>query len=101
MITGSEYELRGQVVRAVCQWNGTTNPALPELQAVLPLVSTRPNCPRNVAIQGPGGWQVRPFRGLKRLPEPEPVLGECGDGYAAETVASRTVETVTVAGGLL
>jgi hypothetical protein len=101
VITGSEYELRGQAVTAVCQWNGTKNPALPELQAALPLVSTRKTAPRNVAIEGPGGWLVRPFRGLKRAPEPDPVLGDCGDGYASQAVASRTVETVDVAGGLL
>jgi hypothetical protein len=32
---------------------------------------------------------------------PDPVLGDCGDGYAGPTVAGRTVETVAVAGGLL
>jgi hypothetical protein len=37
----------------------------------------------------------------ERGEEPDPVLGDCGDGYAAHTVAARTVETVTVAGELL
>jgi hypothetical protein len=32
---------------------------------------------------------------------PEPVLGDCGDGYAAQAAGGRTVETVAVAGGLL
>ena len=32
---------------------------------------------------------------------PNPVLGDCGDGYAAQTVAGRTVETVAVAGSYL
>jgi hypothetical protein len=68
VITGSEYELRGAVVRVTCQWNGTKNPALPELQAALPLVSTRPNCPRNVMYADPetGAIVVRPFRGLRK-----------------------------------
>ena len=35
----------------------------------------------------------------ERGESPEPVLGECGDGYAAPVV--RAVETVTVAGGVL
>jgi hypothetical protein len=66
VITGSDYELRGRTVRVVAAWNGKSSPQLPELQAALPLVSTRKTAPRNVAIEGPAGWQVRPFRGLKR-----------------------------------
>lgn len=66
MITGSEYLLRGQPVTVVCQWHGKSDPDLPRLQALLPLVSTGKTAPRNVAIEGPDGWQVRPFRGLKR-----------------------------------
>lgn len=67
MITGSEYLLRGRAVTVTCQWNGTKNPDLPRLQALLPLVSTRKNAPRNVAYADPqtGAIVVRPFRGLR------------------------------------
>jgi hypothetical protein len=37
----------------------------------------------------------------ERGEEPDPVLGECGDGYAAQSAGGRTVQTVDVAGGLL
>jgi hypothetical protein len=68
VITGSEYELRGQTVRAVAQWNGKRDPDLDRLQSLLPLVSTRPNCPRNVMYADPetGVPVVRPFRGLRK-----------------------------------
>lgn len=72
MITGSIYLLRGRRVRAITQWNGKANPGLPRLRALLPLVSTRPNGPRNVAIADPETGEliaVRPFRGLTRLPD--------------------------------
>lgn len=105
MITGSDYLLRGEVVTVTAAWNGTRNPDLPRLQAVLPLVRLKATAPRNVRIEDPltGEWTIRPFRGLRRIPEPEPVweqptLGDCGDGYAPP---ARRVETVTVAGGVL
>jgi hypothetical protein len=68
VITGSEYELHGRTVRVVAAWNGKANPQLPELQAALPLVSTRPGCPRNVMYLDPetGRPVVRPFRGLRK-----------------------------------
>lgn len=67
MITGSEYLLRGRTVRVVTAWNGKRDPDLARLQALLPLVRTRPNGPRNVMIQLPdGSRQVRPFRGLRK-----------------------------------
>jgi hypothetical protein len=37
----------------------------------------------------------------ERGEQPEPVLGECGDGYAAQAVAGRTVETVVSTGSYL
>ncbi len=98
MITGSDYLLRGEVVTVTAAWNGTRNPDLPRLQAVLPLVRLKPSAPRNVRIQFPDGSStIRPFRGLRRPPEPEPAweqpaLGDCGDGYAPP---ARRVETVT------
>ena len=72
MITGSEYELRGQSVRVTCQWHGKSNPDLARLQSLLPLVSTRPNCPRNVMYADPetGALVVRPFRGLRKAGAP-------------------------------
>lgn len=103
MITGSTYLLRGEPALVTCQWNGTKNPDLPRLRALLPLVSTRPNAPRNVMIQrADGSCDVRTFRGLRKPPEPEaawtqPVQGDCGDGYGDQ----RPVETVTVTGGAL
>jgi hypothetical protein len=67
VITGSEYQSRGQSVRVVTAWNGKSNPDLARLQALLPLVSTRPNGPRNVMIRrADGSSDVRPFRGLAK-----------------------------------
>jgi hypothetical protein len=67
VITGSEYGLRGRSVRVTCQWNGAKNPDAARLRAPLPLVSTRPNCPRNVMIRrADGSIDVRPFRGLAK-----------------------------------
>jgi len=107
VITGSDYLLRGEVVTVTAAWNGTRNPDLPRLQALLPLVRLKPTAPRNVRIEDPQTRQctIRPFRGLRRIPEPEPtweqpVLGECGDGYGCQPPVRR-VETVTVAGGVL
>jgi hypothetical protein len=67
VITGSEYLLRGRLVRVLAAWNGRRDPQLPELQARFPLVSTRPNAPRNVMIRhADGSTDVRPFRGLAK-----------------------------------
>jgi hypothetical protein len=66
VITGSEYSLRGETVRVLAAWNGKRNPDQPRIQALLPLVRTRPNAPRNVLIEDPSGAiTVRPFRGLR------------------------------------
>jgi hypothetical protein len=71
VITGSDYVLRGRSVRVAVQWNGTKNPALPDLQAALPLVTTRPNCPRNIGyLDEAGALVVRPFRGLRKAGAP-------------------------------
>jgi len=107
VITGSDYLLRGEVVTVTAAWNGTRNPELPRPQALLPLVRLKATSPRNVRIEDPQTRQctIRPFRGLRRIPEPEPaweqpVLGECGDGYGWQS-AARRVETVPIAGGVL
>lgn len=107
MITGSDYLLRGEVVTVTTAWNARRNPDLPRLQALLPLVCLKPTAPRNVRIEDPQTAEctIRPFRGLRRIPEPEPVweqpvLGDCGDGYGWQPPVRR-VETVTVAGGVL
>jgi hypothetical protein len=67
VITGSTYLLRGRPVVVTCQWHGTRNPDLPRLRSLLPLVSTRPNAPRNIAyLDAAGALVVRPFRGLAK-----------------------------------
>ncbi len=67
MITGRRYLLRGQVVTVLIQW-ATPRPN-PDATA-LPLVRLARTAPRNVLIRHPdGSLAVRPFRGLRRLPE--------------------------------
>jgi hypothetical protein len=74
VITGSQYLLRGRPVTVLAAWNGTRNPDLPRPRELLPLVSTRPNAPRNIGyLDESGVLVVRPFRGLRRPPEPAPV----------------------------
>lgn len=74
MITGSTYLLRGQAVTVACQWNGSRDPDLPRLQALLPLVRLKATAPRNVMIRFPdGSTTIRPFRGLHAI------KGESGD----------------------
>jgi len=98
-VSAAEYLLRGEPVTVLARWNGTRNPDLPRLQAALPLVRLKPNGPRNALVAWPDGTAtVRPFRGLRRLPEP--VTGECGDGYGWQPPA-RPVDTVQPAGGVL
>ncbi|HZP54996.1 hypothetical protein [Actinocrinis sp.] len=78
-MTASEYLLRGELVTVLARWNGKANPDLPRLQAVLPLVRLKPHGPRNALVAWPdGSVAVRPFRGLRRPPEPEPA--EIADG---------------------
>ena len=71
MITGSVYVLRGRATCVTCQWHGMSNPDLPRLQALLPLVRLKATAPRNVEIEDPetGLRVVRPFRGLRKAPE--------------------------------
>lgn len=67
MITGRSYLLRGQVVTVLIQW-ATPRPD-PDSPA-LPLVRLPRTAPRNVLIRHPdGSLTVRPFRGLRRIPE--------------------------------
>lgn len=62
MITGSTYLERGEPVTVVAAWNGKK----PE-PGLLPLVTTRPDGPRNVMLRRADGvLVVRPFRGLRR-----------------------------------
>ena len=72
MITGRRYLLRGQEVTVLAQW--ATARADPALAAALPLVRTALTAPRNVLIRYPDGrTEVRPFRGLRRIPDqPDP-----------------------------
>lgn len=66
MITGRRYLLHGQTVTVLIQW---TTPRTDTAMA-LPLVRTAATAPRNVLIRFPDGrTQVRPFRGLRRIPE--------------------------------
>jgi hypothetical protein len=68
VITGRRYLLRGEQVTVLTQW-ATARPD-PALAAALPLVRTASTAPRNVLIQYPDGrTQVRPFRGLRRIPD--------------------------------
>lgn len=70
MITGSTYLERGEPVTVLAAWNGTRNPDLPRLRALLPLVATRPCGPRNVLIRrADGNLEVRGFRGLRKPPQ--------------------------------
>jgi hypothetical protein len=67
VITGRTYLLRGEPVTVLIQWRATRpDPGEP----VLPHVRTRATAPRNVMIRHPGGTvTVRPFRGLRRIPQ--------------------------------
>jgi hypothetical protein len=66
VITGRTYLLRGQPVTVLAQWK---QPRPDPGHPALPLVRTGRTSPRNVLIQYPdGARQVRPFRGLRRLP---------------------------------
>ena len=70
MITGRRYLLRGQQVTVLIQW---ATPRPDPAAAALSLVRTAATAPRNVLIRyGDGSTQVRPFRGLRRIPEPDP-----------------------------
>ncbi len=67
MITGRRYLLRGHQVTVLIQWKQT--PPDPD-QPLLPHVRTGRTTPRNVLIQYPDGTcEIRPFRGLRRLPD--------------------------------
>jgi len=67
VITGRRYLLRGQTVMVLIQW-ATPRPAPGD--TALPLVRLPRTAPRNVLICHPdGSLAVRPFRGLRRLPE--------------------------------
>ncbi|HEV2343459.1 MAG TPA: DUF2637 domain-containing protein [Actinocrinis sp.] len=67
MITGRRYLLRGQVVTVLAQW---ATPRTGPGAAALPLVRLPHTAPRNVLIRDPDGTlSVRPFRGLRRIPE--------------------------------
>lgn len=67
MITGRSYLLRGHTVTVLIQWaTPRPNPG----ESVLPLVRLPRTTPRNVLIRhGDGTVTVRPFRGLRRIPE--------------------------------
>jgi hypothetical protein len=68
VITGRCYLLRGQVVTVLIQW-ATPRPD-PATAAALALVRTAATAPRNVLIRHPDGRiEVRPFRGLRRIPD--------------------------------
>ena len=70
MITGCRYLLRGQRVTVLAQW-AAARPD-PAIAAALPLVRTAATAPRNVLIRyDDGRTQVRPFRGLRRIPNPD------------------------------
>lgn len=67
MITGSTYLERGVPVTVLAAWNGKRDPDLARLRALLPLVVTRPNGPKNVLMRrADGSVDVRPFRGLRK-----------------------------------
>jgi len=71
MITGHRYLLRGQIVTVLVAWNGKHNPDQKRLETANPLLRTGKTAPRNVMIRFPdGAVAVRPFRGLRRLPDP-------------------------------
>lgn len=71
-MSAAVYLLRGEPVSVLARWNGKSNPDLARLQAALPLVRLKANVPRNALVQRPDGTvTVRPFRGLRRQPEPE------------------------------
>lgn len=67
MITDSTYLERGVPVTVLAAWCGKRDPDLARLRALLPLVATRPNGPRNVLIRrADGTTTVRGFRGLRK-----------------------------------
>jgi hypothetical protein len=67
VISGRRYLLRGQVVTVLIQW---ATPRPDPGEAALPLVRLARTAPRNVLIRHPDGTlTVRPFRGLRRMPE--------------------------------
>jgi hypothetical protein len=69
VITGSTYLERGAPVTVVAAWNGAVRD-LPDLSALLPHVRTKRTAPRNVMTRDAhGAIKVRPFRGLRTLPE--------------------------------
>jgi hypothetical protein len=67
VIAGRRYLLRGQYVTVLTQWaTPRPDPGGP----VLPHVRTSRTAPRNVMIRYPDGRrEVRPFRGLRRIPD--------------------------------
>jgi hypothetical protein len=68
VITERRYLLRGEAVTVLIQW-AAPRPD-PATAAALPLVRTAATSPRNVLIRyGDGRTQVRPLRGLRRIPD--------------------------------
>ena len=67
MITARRYLLRGQTVTVLIQW---ATPRPDPNGPALPFVHTSRTAPRTVLIRYPDGrTEVRPLRGLRRIPD--------------------------------